>query len=472
MIRRASLAAPVALVTILICLLPEISSAQGTYNNGAYNNGQYNQGQYNNQQTVTCTTRRNSSTRKYCAADTENATVTLQRQTSNATCTQNQSWGYDDEGIWVSSGCGGVFTVTPNSYNNNSGYNNSGYNNGQYSNNAKTIRCTARNRGNDRTYCAADTSRGVQLVNEVSSNACTQDSTWGYDSNGIWVSRGCSADFQLGESGHWGRRHDRGQYGTGEVSGQTIRCDSNGNSSYRQYCPVDARGGVRMAREYSNNVCRQGSNWGYDNGGVWVSNGCSADFQTYGTGAQRSYSGNTTTIPAGTQVSIRADEAIDSKNAYVGQRYAADVAADVTDSSGTVIIPRGSQAELILHDANDSNYNNNANTNSSNQNLVLDLDSVTVNGQRYIVSTQDVTSTGSGIGANKKTGEYVGGGALLGAIIGAVAGGGKGAAIGAAVGAGAGAGGVILTKGHQVSVPVETVLKFKLDQDLQLRGVQ
>ena len=83
-----------------------------------------------------------------------------------------------------------------------------------------------------------------------------------------------------------------------------------------------------------------------------------------------------------------------------------------------------------------------------------------------------MTSTGSGIGANKKTGEYVGGGALLGAIIGAVAGGGKGAAIGAGVGAAAGAGGVILTKGSQVKVPVETVLNFKLDQDLQLQAVQ
>jgi len=384
-----------ALAALVICALPEFCAAQGTYNNGANN-----QGQYNNSQTVTCTTRRNSSTRKYCAADTENATVTLQQQTSSAACTQNQTWGYDDEGIWVSSGCGGVFAVNPA---------NTGYNNGNGDHN-----------------------------------------------------------------GGYGRHHDNGQYATGDVNGQTVRCDSNGYNADRQYCPVDARGGVRMAREYSNNVCRQGSNWGYDNGGIWVSNGCSADFQTYGTGSRRSYSGRTTTIPAGTQVSIRADEAIDSRNAYVGQRYAADVASDVTDSSGTVIIPRGTQAELILHDANDS-YNNNPNTNNNannNQNLVLDLDSVTVNGERYIVSTQDVTSAGSGIGANKKTGTYVGGGAVLGAIIGAVAGGGKGAAIGAAVGAGAGAGGVILTKGKNVNVPVETVLNFKLDQDLSLQAVR
>ena len=70
--RRLSFA---ALATLIVCALPQFSAAQGTYNQGTYNN----QGQYNNQQTVTCSARRNSSTRKYCAADTENAAVTLQR---------------------------------------------------------------------------------------------------------------------------------------------------------------------------------------------------------------------------------------------------------------------------------------------------------------------------------------------------------------------------------------------------------
>ena len=45
-----------------------------------------------------------------------------------------------------------------------------------------------------------------------------------------------------------------------------------------------------------------------------------------------------------------------------------------------------------------------------------------------------------GVGANKRTAEMVGGGAVLGTLIGAIAGGGKGAAIGAVAGAGAGAG--------------------------------
>jgi len=73
-----------------------------------------------------------------------------------------------------------------------------------------------------------------------------------------------------------------------------------------------------------------------------------------------------------------------------------------------------------------------------------------------------------GVGANRRTGEYVGGGAVLGAIIGAIAGGGRGAAIGGAAGAGAGAGIQIITRGKELHVPAETVIRFRLDRPLRL----
>ena len=81
---------------------------------------------------------------------------------------------------------------------------------------------------------------------------------------------------------------------------------------------------------------------------------------------------------------------------------------------------------------------------ASDDEIVVDLESVVVNGRRYTVSTpsETVTAEGQGkegVGANSRTGKYVGGGAIIGSIIGAIAGGGKGAAIGAATGAGAGA---------------------------------
>jgi hypothetical protein len=103
--------------------------------------------------------------------------------------------------------------------------------------------------------------------------------------------------------------------------------------------------------------------------------------------------------------------------------------------------------------------------------IVLDLQSMTVSGRRYRVSTGDVkTDSGTGIGKNKRTAETVGGGAALGTIIGAIAGGAKGAAIGVLVGAAGGAGVEVLNKGKDVRVPAETLLSFRLDKPVNLQA--
>jgi len=167
-------------------------------------------------------------------------------------------------------------------------------------------------------------------------------------------------------------------------------------------------------------------------------------------------------IPTGTDISVRTNENIDSSNASVGQKFSGMIAEDVTDSSGGVAIPKGSNADLMIRNISTGGI-------TSAPELTLDLASVEVHGRRYVVNTADLKqSNGQGIGANKRTAEMVGGGAALGTLIGAIAGQGKGAAIGAAAGAAAGAGTQILTRGKEVKVPAESVLKFKLDQPLRL----
>ena len=127
-----------------------------------------------------------------------------------------------------------------------------------------------------------------------------------------------------------------------------------------------------------------------------------------------------------------------------GRIFTGTVENDVRDAQGRLAIPGGATAELVVRRDADND-------------LVLDLDSVTVNGRRYGVdATRNRIGGGidirnSGIGANKETARNVGGGALLGAILGAVIGGGDGAAAGAAAGAAVGAGAQILTKGRRVS---------------------
>jgi hypothetical protein len=240
-----------------------------------------------------------------------------------------------------------------------------------------------------------------------------------------------------------------------------IRCESNNNA--RNYCPVNTRGGVRLTRQISGSACTQGSSWGYDNNRIWVDNGCRAEFQVssqFSTDAGSAPYGAYITIPSGTELAIRTNEAIDSATSTEGQRFSAVMYSDVPDGSGAVAIPRGSDVGLIIRS-------------TAGSDLVLDIDSVVVAGQRYVVSTSDLQKEGrDGIGANRRTAEMVGGGAAIGAIIGAVVGGGKGAAIGAAIGAAGGAGAQVLTKGKEVKVPPETILNFKLDTELRMQSAR
>jgi outer membrane lipoprotein SlyB len=172
-------------------------------------------------------------------------------------------------------------------------------------------------------------------------------------------------------------------------------------------------------------------------------------------------------VPAGTDVAVRSEETIDSAQAAEGQTYAAEVTADVPDANGDVVIPRGANAVIVIRSAAKGNRFHGA------SDLVLDLASVSVGGRQYQLSTTDLVKKGKqGMGANKRTAEYTGGGAAIGAIIGAIAGHGKGAALGAASGAGAGAITQIATKGGSIKVPAETVLTFKLDKALRVVAAQ
>ncbi|HET9995148.1 MAG TPA: hypothetical protein VFQ18_07070 [Candidatus Acidoferrum sp.] len=167
-------------------------------------------------------------------------------------------------------------------------------------------------------------------------------------------------------------------------------------------------------------------------------------------------------LPAGTQLVILTNEAIDSKTAASNQLYSGQVDQDVIDNTNELIVPKGSPAQLIIRTVSSGGV-------TGTPEITLDIQSITVQGRRYNVTTTDLKQKGrGGLGANTRTAEMVGGGAVIGTIIGALAGGGKGAAIGAAVGAAGGAGTQVLTKGKQVIIPAETVLKFRLDQDVTL----
>jgi hypothetical protein len=129
-----------------------------------------------------------------------------------------------------------------------------------------SIRCES---GDGRTrQCPADTSGGVRLSRQMSRAPCVQGDTWGYGRAGIWVTRGCRGEFALGYGD---------DYGPGYGGRRSFRCESSNGRV--KHCAVSTRGGVRMVRQLSRGPCVEGSTWGYDGGGVWVAQGCRAEFE-------------------------------------------------------------------------------------------------------------------------------------------------------------------------------------------------
>jgi hypothetical protein len=162
------------------------------------------------------------------------------------------------------------------------------------------------------------------------------------------------------------------------------------------------------------------------------------------------------TIEPGNQITVRTTEPINARNAD-GREFLAVVDRDVVARDGDLAIPRGSDAWLIVRKI-------------SGDDLAVDLDSVRVDGRTYQIAAEgmEVDTGREGPGVNGRTGEYVGGGALIGAIVGAIVGGGKGAAIGAGAGAAAGAGTQVLTRGRTLAIPSESLLTFDLQQPLRI----
>jgi hypothetical protein len=178
----------------------------------------------------------------------------------------------------------------------------------------------------------------------------------------------------------------------------------------------------------------------------------------------RAASGRRLEAPAGTELVVRTVELIDSKTAGADQIFSAIIEQAVTDASGRVIIPESSSAQLMIRNVS-------AGGATGSPEILLDVQSITVDGRKYLVSTTDLEQDSDrGIGTNKRTAATIGGGAAVGTIIGAIAGGGKGAVIGGVIGAAGGAATQVLTKGRNVQVPAETVLRFRLDKPVTLRS--
>jgi hypothetical protein len=198
--------------------------------------------------------------RNVCSADTRGG-VRLVNQRSNAPCVFQQTWGFDARNIWTDRGCRADFQA--NYYGPGipsfPGYPPGG--GGSYG-----LYCSSDD--GRRNFCPTDVSGGVSLARQRSGSPCIYGSTWGYDRRGVWVDRGCRADFTIGGN-NWAPPTRPG------VS--VVTCSSN--DGRRNNCNANTSRGVRLIRQRSDADCIYRQTWGTAHGVIWVDRGCRADFE-------------------------------------------------------------------------------------------------------------------------------------------------------------------------------------------------
>jgi hypothetical protein len=129
-------------------------------------------------------------------------------------------------------------------------------------------RVTCSSNDGRRNWCDIGGSRDARMVRQISGSACIRDNTWGVDRRGLWVDRGCRAEFVIGRGG---------PSGPPPRPEQIVNCSSN--NGRRNWCDIGGRRDVRMARQISGSPCVRDDTWGVDRRGLWVDRGCRADFR-------------------------------------------------------------------------------------------------------------------------------------------------------------------------------------------------
>ena len=214
-----------------------------------------------NGRNVTCAS--DDGNRHVCRVDTSRG-VQMTNQRSGSPCIQGQTWNYDRRGIWVDKGCRADFFL-------------GGGSGGAGGPGGTNVSCSSDNGG--RNYCPVNTGNGVQLVNQRSGSPCVQGQTWGFDARGIWVDRGCRADFQVSYGGNPGILPGRPGILPGRPN-QAIPINCASNDGRRNVCIANTSRGVQLSKQNSGSPCVQGQTWGFDQRSIWVDRGCRATFLT------------------------------------------------------------------------------------------------------------------------------------------------------------------------------------------------
>ena len=143
-------------------------------------------------------------------------------------------------------------------------------------------------------------------------------------------------------------------------------------------------------------------------------------------------------IPSGTPLIVRTKDTVNTHRALSGTVYEAIVAENILDQHGTVLIPAGSPIELMVRSLSYLGPGGVAMTE-----LRLDISAVTVNDVRYPVETEGEELHAGGLDLERDAAKWIGGDQTSGQV---------------------------LTRGHRICVPAQTLLLFQIQDPIRLQG--
>jgi hypothetical protein len=164
-------------------------------------------------------------------------------------------------------------------------------------------------------------------------------------------------------------------------------------------------------------------------------------------------------VPLGTQLVLKLENAVSSETAQPEQAIRATVVKPIV-VDGTVVIPEGASVKGTVIAAQRSGRVKGVAT------LTLGFNEVTVAKTPYTINTSRIARAAEATKGEDAT--KIGIGAGVGTAIGAIAGGKKGAAIGAGIGGGAGAGAVLATRGKEVTIPAGATLRTTIQESVTI----
>jgi hypothetical protein len=129
-------------------------------------------------------------------------------------------------------------------------------------------------------------------------------------------------------------------------------------------------------------------------------------------GPVRTVAGEPGVVPAGSSLVVQTEDAITAVRAMRATIYAANVAEDVADKNGTVLIPKDSAVELGVRSLP---YLGPGGVGVTE--LIVELRAVTVKGERYSVATASENPGAGGLGLERNGPKRVGGRAVQGEVL-------------------------------------------------------